>query len=242
VLDERHTIEGYKDPKWNRPFGADDVVPAGRRGFDATSIRVRAGEYRLTIDKKGYAWTRKAPAQIVRRGDLVEAKVIALDQATRTGTASIDQPPIVQAAALAIDKPHRPDQADGRRQQLRAEQVQPRDAGVPPGGLVVQAVRLHDRDRPRLHADDDPAGLAGDLSGGPGQPPYSPQNYEKDFLGPDHDPLRAGAFAQRRGDQAHGRARPEAGDRLRPAASGDSAAPAVLCRSRSARATTRSSR
>src|SRR4051812_43911808 len=103
VLDERHTVDGYKDPKWSRAFGADDIVPAVVTDLDAATIRVRVADYKLTIDKKGYAWTRKAPAQLVRRGDLVEAKVLTLDQAARTGTASIDQPPLVQGAALAID-------------------------------------------------------------------------------------------------------------------------------------------
>jgi len=184
VLDERHTIEGYKDPKWNRPFGTDDVVPAVVVDFDATSIRVRAGEYRLTIDKKGYAWTRKAPAQIVRRGDLVEAKVIALDQATRTGTASIDQPPIVQAAALAID--NRTGQiklmVGGNNFELskfnRATQ-----AFRQVGSSFKPFVYTTAIDRgytPTTILQDSPV----TYPGGPGQPPYSPQNYEKDFLGP----------------------------------------------------------
>src|SRR5262245_61332040 len=95
VLDERHTVEGFKDPKWNRPFVVNDYVPAVVAEVDAATIRVRVADYRLTIDKKGYAWTRKAPAQLVRRGDLVEAKVLTVDQAARTGTASLDQPPLV---------------------------------------------------------------------------------------------------------------------------------------------------
>src|SRR4051794_32534736 len=73
VLDERHTVEGYKDPKWARPLAANAIVPAVVTDLDATTIHVRAGDFHLAIDKKGFAWTRKAPAQIVRRGDLVEA-------------------------------------------------------------------------------------------------------------------------------------------------------------------------
>src|SRR4051794_2508939 len=73
ILDERHTVEGYKDPKWARPLAANAIVPAVVTDLDATTIHVRAGDFHLAIDKKGFAWTRKAPAQIVRRGDLVEA-------------------------------------------------------------------------------------------------------------------------------------------------------------------------
>src|SRR5215831_2324011 len=61
VLDERHTIEGFKDPRWTRPFAASDIVPAIVSEVDAASIQLRAGAYRVTIDKKGFAWTRKTP-------------------------------------------------------------------------------------------------------------------------------------------------------------------------------------
>ena len=112
-------------------------------------------------------------------------------------------------------QPHRPDQGDGRRLQLRAQQVQPRHAGAPPGRLGVQAVRLHDRDRSRLHADDDAAGLAGDLSRRPGPAALLAAELREGFLGAGHGPPRARALAQRAGDQADGRARAQAGHRLR---------------------------
>src|SRR5262245_25380984 len=35
VLDERHTVEGFKDPKWNRPFVVNDYVPAVVAEVDA---------------------------------------------------------------------------------------------------------------------------------------------------------------------------------------------------------------
>ena len=49
-------------------------------------------------------------------------------------------------------QPHGPDPRDGRRLQLRAQQVQPGDAGAAPGRLAVQADCLHRRHRPWLHA------------------------------------------------------------------------------------------
>jgi penicillin-binding protein 1A len=184
VLDERHTIEGFKDVRWTRPFGANDYVPAVVTDLDAATIHVRAGDYHLTIDKKGYAWTRKTPAQIVRRGDLVEAKVLTLDQAARTGTASIEQPPLVQGAALAIDNRtgqillmvggNSFEQSKFNRSTQAFRQVGSAfkpfvyttaiDRGYTPTSILMDAPVTY--------------------PGGPGQPPYSPQNYEKDFLGP----------------------------------------------------------
>ena len=184
VLDERHTVEGFKDPKWNRPFVANDYVPAVVTDLDAAVIRVRAGDYRLTIDKKGYAWTRKTPPQLVRRGDLVEAKVIALDPATRTGTASLDQAPVVQAAALAIDN---------RTGQIKL-MVGGTSFELSKFNRATQAFRqVGSSFKPFVYTtaidrgytlstilEDTPV----TYPGGPGQPPYSPQNYEKDFWGP----------------------------------------------------------
>src|SRR3954470_5476228 len=41
VLDERHTVEGYKDPKWARGVAASTIVPAVVTDVDATTIHVR---------------------------------------------------------------------------------------------------------------------------------------------------------------------------------------------------------
>ena len=56
---------------------------------------------------------------------------------------------------------------------------------LPPGRLVVQAVRLHRGDRPRLHAGHAADGHAGRaFPAAPGQPPYAPMNYDREFEGP----------------------------------------------------------
>ena len=184
VLDERHTIEGFKDPRWNRPFAVADVVPAVVTDLDATSIRVRVGDYRLTIDKKGFAWTRKTPLQIVRRGDLVEAKLLTLDQAARTGTASIDQPPLVQGAALAIDN-HTGrillmvggDNFEASKFNRATQAFRQVGSAFKP---FVYTTAIDRGYTPATILQDTPV----TYPGGPGQPPYSPHNYENDFWGP----------------------------------------------------------
>src|SRR5258708_22980401 len=104
VIDEKHTVEGFRHSRWDRPFAVGDIVPAVVTDVDAAGIHVRAGDYRVTIDKKGFAWTRKtAPSQLARRGDLIDARLLTLDQVARTAPAAIDQPPLVEGAVLAID-------------------------------------------------------------------------------------------------------------------------------------------
>jgi penicillin-binding protein 1A len=185
VLDEKHTVEGFKHPRWDRPFAADDVVPAVVADLDASTIHLRAGDYRVTIDKKGFAWTRKtAPSQLVRRGDLVEAKLLTVDAVARTATASIDQPPLVEGAVLAID--NRTGQIKalvGGYSFERSKFDRATQALRQVGSAFKPFVYTTAIDRgytPSTILQDSPV----TYPGGPGQPPYSPQNYEKDFWGP----------------------------------------------------------
>jgi penicillin-binding protein 1A len=185
ILDERHTIENFKMPRWSTPFAVNDVVPAVVTDADGTTIHLRAGQYRVAIDKKGFAWTRKTSgAQLVRRGDLVEARLLTLDTAARTATASLDQPPLVQGAALAIDnhtgqikllvggESFEQSKFDRATQALR----QVGSAFKP----FVYTTAIDRGYTPTSILMDTPV----TYQPGPNQPPYSPHNYENDFWGP----------------------------------------------------------
>ena len=152
---------------------------------DAASIDLRAGRYRLTIDKKGFAWTRRVNAtQLVKRGDLVEAKLLTLDEAAGTATASLDQPPLVEGAILAID--NRTGQIKvmvGGYSFERSKFNRATQAFRQVGSSFKPFVYTAAIDRgytPTTVLQDTPV----TFPTGPNQPPYSPQNYEKDFWGP----------------------------------------------------------
>jgi penicillin-binding protein 1A len=185
VLDERHTLAGFKHARWERPFGVDDIVPAVVTDVEAASIDLRAGTYRVTIDKKGFAWTRRANAtQLVKRGDLVEAKILSMDQAAGTATAALDQPPLVEGAVLAID--NRTGQVKAmvggysfeRSKFNRATQAF-RQVGSSFKPIVYTAAIDRGYTATTILQDSPVT-----YPTGPNQPPYSPQNYEKDFWGP----------------------------------------------------------
>ncbi len=185
VLAERHTLEGFKHPRWERPIGVGDIVPAVVTDADAGSIDLRAGRYRLTIDKKGFAWTRRTDAtQLVKSGDLVEAKLLTLDETAGTATASLDQPPLVEGAILAID--NRTGQIKamvGGYSFERSKFNRATQAFRQVGSSFKPFVYTAAIDRgytPTTMLDDTPV----TYPTGPNQPPYSPQNYEKDFWGP----------------------------------------------------------
>ena len=119
--------------------------------------------YRLGMD--GIRWARtadvtpKTPRDVLKLGDIV----YVLPSGEGRGAARADPR---RAGRLRRARParrlHR--RALGRLR-LRRLEVQPRDAGAPPAGLVVQALHLLRRARGRAHARDGHPRCAGRLRG-----------------------------------------------------------------------------
>src|SRR5882672_5913623 len=89
VMAEGHTLEGFKDDRWNRPFAPGDVVPAVViTAPKAGAARLRIGRFHADIAKDGFVWTHRASAaDLFKSGDLVEVAVTKLDEASSTVTA-----------------------------------------------------------------------------------------------------------------------------------------------------------
>lgn len=105
VLDEGHSIESFKDERWNRPIAVGDVVPAVVMTAPKTgAARLRVGHYRADLAKDGFTWTHRAgPADLFKPGDLIEVAVTKLDEAAGTAAVTLEQTPIAEAALVAID-------------------------------------------------------------------------------------------------------------------------------------------
>ena len=164
----------------------NDVVPAVVTDVDAATIHAAGRRATVTIDKKGFAWTRQDGAGATRaprrsrRGEAADAR--PAPRTTATGT--LDQTAGRRRRGARDRQPHRADQGDGRRLQLRAQQVQPRDAGVRQVGSAfkpfVYTTAIDRGYTPATMLQDSPV----TFPGGAGQPPYSPQNYDRKFGGP----------------------------------------------------------
>jgi len=105
VIDEGHSIDGFKDERWLRPIAVGDVVPAVVVTAPKTgAARLRIGSYHADMDKPGFAWTRKASAaDVFKPGDLVEVAVTKTDGPGGALTVTLDQAPLAEGALLAID-------------------------------------------------------------------------------------------------------------------------------------------
>jgi penicillin-binding protein 1A len=105
VIDERHTLDGFKTDRWTRPIATGDIVPAVVVTAPKTgAARLRIGGLHADLDKAGYAWTRKvSAADLFKPGDLVDVAIAKMDAATGAATVTLEQSPLAEGAILAID-------------------------------------------------------------------------------------------------------------------------------------------
>jgi penicillin-binding protein 1A len=184
VVTEGHAIEAFRQPRWDRPMRAGDVVPAVVMDVEGGTIHARAGDLRVAIDRKNLAWAAKPAGQLVTRGDLIDARLLTVDTATQTADGALEQPPAVEGAVLAID--NRTGQIRAmiggfsfdRSKFNRATQAY-RQVGSAFKPIVFTAA-IDRGYTPVTILLDTPASF----STGPGQAAYTPLNYDRKFEGP----------------------------------------------------------
>jgi penicillin-binding protein 1A len=183
VVKEGHKLDTFRNARWERPMSAGDVVPAIVTDVTGPALVARAGQLRVTIDRKGFAWTRRtSPSQLAAPGDLIEVRLATVADAAATG--SLEQPPLVQGAVLAIEN------RTGRIKALvgganfeRSKFNRATQAYRQVGSAFKPIVYTAAIDRgytPATILMDTPA----IFPTGPGQPPYEPRNYDRQFEGP----------------------------------------------------------
>ncbi len=184
VIAEGHTIESFRQPRWDRPMSAGQIVPAVVTAVDGAVIQLRVGATRVTIDRKGFAWTGKtSPAQLVTPGDLVDTRLLTID-GTGPATGTLEQAPEVEGAVLIID--NRTGQimtmiggySFERSKFNRAVQAY-RQVGSAFKPFVYTAA-IDRGYTPVTLLMDTPVSFPG----GQGQPAYAPLNYDREFEGP----------------------------------------------------------
>jgi penicillin-binding protein 1A len=183
ILDEKRALDTYRHPRWNRELVSGDFVPALVTGIENATIRVRIGRWNGTIDRAGYAWTKRKAEDAVRAGDLVEVKVGKIDPAG-TFTAALDQTPLLQGAILAIDNHTGQVLAMVGGSNFEMSQFNRSTQALRQVGSLFKPfvfTAAIDRGYTALSMlDDSPASFPA----GPNQPPYEPRNYDRQYEGP----------------------------------------------------------
>jgi penicillin-binding protein 1A len=205
LLSEGRAIEQHREDRWERPIAPGQVVPAvvvavgaaakkpgpppsgvplRERPVPAGAVRLRVGRYAADVSKAGTAWTHRGPADLLRAGDLVDVRVLEVDDAASALTVSLEQTPLVDGALLALDNKTGQVRAMvggfsfGRSKFNRATQAY-RQLGSSFKPVVYTAA-IDRGFTPTTILIDAPVAF----SAGAGQPPYSPRNYDGTFDGP----------------------------------------------------------
>ncbi|HXH05514.1 MAG TPA: PBP1A family penicillin-binding protein [Vicinamibacterales bacterium] len=174
----------FRHPRWDRAMGPGDVVPAIVTGVEPGAIHVRAGRRTGTIERAGFAWTRRrAATDLVRAGDLIEVRLEHV-RPDGTFTGELEQPPAIEGALLALENRSGRvlamvggfsfERSKFNRATQAARQVGSAfkpfvytaaiDRGYTPASIILDAPVAYDN--------------------GPNQPPYTPENYDHTYWGP----------------------------------------------------------
>ena len=105
VIAEGHPIDTFTDERWNRPMADGDIVPAVVAEAPATGpARIRIGSYQADLAREGFAWTRRtSAADLFKTGDLIDVRIMKLDDAAATASVALEHTPVAEAALVAID-------------------------------------------------------------------------------------------------------------------------------------------
>jgi penicillin-binding protein 1A len=184
VLAEKHTLEGFRHDRWNRPMIEGDVVPAVVMGVaDGTAV-VRMGSLTGELNKAAIQWTRKTSAgDLVKAGDLVEVDLVKINANEGTATVVLEQPPLLEGALVALDNRTGEVLAMvGGFSFARSKFNRATQAFRQIGSTVKPILYTAAIDRgltPTTLVDDSPT----TFDAGEGQPPYTPGNYDRKFMG-----------------------------------------------------------
>ena len=188
VLAEGVPLDRYQDDRWSRPIAPGDIVPAlviSVTGGRAGAARVRFGPWHADLGRQAIAWTRRtAVADLVRPGDLIEVQVAKMDEATGAATVVLEQRPNVNGALLAIENQTGQIKAMvGGVSFARSKFNRATQANRQVGSLfkpIVYAAAIDRGYTPVSMLTDAPVSYPA----GPGEPPYTPGNYDGTYEGP----------------------------------------------------------
>ncbi len=199
VLDKRHgyrpptrnivadgeALEDYTHRRWRFGMAEGNIVPAVVTGTDDGAIQARVGRFATTLTPDAFAWTRRrSGSELVTPGDLIEVRIVSVDEAEGVIHSTLEQEPEVEAALIALDN------RTGRILSMvggysfdrskfnRATQAK-RQLGSLFKGILFTAA-IDQGYTPASIIMDEPVCF----DPGPDQDPYCPANYKNEFLGP----------------------------------------------------------
>jgi penicillin-binding protein 1A len=184
ILARGRTMANYRDPAWSRAPADGDIMRALVTGTEGAVIHLRIDKWTGAIDSRGYAWTRRRANDVAREGDIVEVKIQKVDAKTGRFTGSLEQPPGIEGAVLAVDNHTGQIMAMvGGSNFVRSQFNRSTQALRQVGSLFKPFVYMAAIDR-GFTAATELLDVPTSFVAGPNQPPYEPRNYDREFQGP----------------------------------------------------------
>ncbi len=183
VIAEGQTVDAVKIERWSRRIAEGDILPAVVRSVDDTTATLRIGDLSAELTRTGMQWTNtRSPREILKAGDLIEVELTKIEG--KNATVTLDQTPLIEGALVAIDN-HTGEvlamvggYSFSRSKFNRATQAYRQMGSTVKPILYTAAI---DRGlTPTTILVDEPT----TFDAGAGQPPYSPRNYDRKFMGP----------------------------------------------------------
>lgn len=183
IIAEGQKVDAFKIDRWARRMSEGDIVPAVVRSVNETAATVRIGDLSAEITRAGMQWTnKKSPKEILKAGDLIDVEITKIEG--KAATVSLEQTPLIEGALVAIDN-HSGEvlamvggYSFSRSKFNRATQAYRQMGSTVKPILYTAAI---DRGlTPTTILVDEPT----TFDAGAGQPPYSPRNYDRKFMGP----------------------------------------------------------
>lgn len=177
-------LERFDHPRWHGRLEPGVIVPAVVLAVEPARIGVRVGPFRGEIDREGFRWAGADATRLVRRGDLVEMRLLAVDPAAHRVRGALEQEPELEGALIALE--NRTGQVLAmvggysfqRSQFNRATQAYRQLGSL--FKVIVYTAAIDRGYTPTTLLLDAPVSFPAE----PGQPPYTPQNYDGTFEGP----------------------------------------------------------
>ena len=183
IVAEGQTVDAFKTDRWSRRIAEGDIVPAVVRSVSDTTASLRIGDLAAELTRAGMQWTnKKSPKEILKAGDLIDVEITKMEG--KTATVNLEQTPILEGALVAIDNHTGQILAMvGGYSFSRSKFNRATQAYRQMGSTVKPILYTAAIDRgltPTTILVDEPT----TFDAGAGQPPYSPRNYDRKFMGP----------------------------------------------------------
>jgi penicillin-binding protein 1A len=102
VLLERQTLQSYKHPDWEGQLDPGSYAHALVTEVSPSTATLKIASYRATLSTADIAWARQPMTRMLRPGDVVYVKLLALGPGAKAKV-SLEQDSGAQGALLAID-------------------------------------------------------------------------------------------------------------------------------------------